>query len=381
MVGLGVNQLNSYVTRLIQEGRMNEAAQAADMAEADLVNLQNYQQNVVAPLMQGRGILPGVHSLTAGAQNRYIPVNPSSSGATEAMNYGRQLPQVNPKVYENPYTAQRYLARANQFIENDPITLRQKAQENLEKERLGLVKGFLGDAFKQGDIGFQEGLSGYDAPATFNLSRQDRITRKGELEAGKTTARERAQEPFRDAALQRQMRLKQTPGARAIGSGGGGSGNTDGEILSSVSNEDLGRMEKMLMRSSEFRTEQANSSGNMTRVLNNAGAEVLNLAADKLARMKKKNPLLALKQATEEYKAQWKEKENIIQGADRAANQVLSAPKPNATTPQQQANTVQGRKDPNIEQKISKALQLGRTPEQIKKALVTDGLNPAIYGY
>lgn len=86
-----------------------------------------------------------------------------------------------------------------------------KGTGELQKERLGLVKGFLGDAFKQGDIGFQEGLGGFNSPSSFSLTREDRITRISELEAGKTTAREKVQEPFRNAALQRQIRLKQTP--------------------------------------------------------------------------------------------------------------------------------------------------------------------------
>ncbi len=420
-IGLGVSQLNSNIARKIQEGQLNEAAQAGNLAEADLVNLQNYQQNVSAPLMRGRGILPGVHSLTAGTQTSYMPVNPSSSGAIDAINYGRQLPQVNPKVFENPYTAQRYLARANQFIENDPITLQRKAQENFEKERLGLLKGFLGDAFKQGDIGFQEGLSGYDAPATFNLSRQDRITRKGELEAGKTTARELAQEPFRDAALQRQIRLKQTPGARAIGSDGGENG-----IFSAITPQDLKHMEGGIKTKSDYvlTVPDPNDPTKKIKYLNQRGELALEIAADKLSRMKKKNPLLALREATIEEqiiyenslspeKKFWQNETRKLQqqgiyrlGVDRKVQELLpgmpeptsppnlivpkstlqfSEPNQAQTAPpitgQQQTSAPGIRQDSSTIEKINQAIMVGATPDEIRRALVDEGKNPSDYGY
>lgn len=294
------------------------------------------------------------------------------------------LPYMDPAIAQSPMHSQLAVQRGTQFIQNNPIVLQREAAQKAADERRGLVKSMIGDYSQQGQVGFQEGLGAFDNPAGFDLTRQDRITRAGELEAGKTTAKLEAQRPFKDEDLQRSLRLKQTPGARATGPGGAGTGNQPGgDVVSSVTNEDIGRMEKMLKGNKEFFTETQTGgsfSGKSTKSLNEVGTQVLESAADKLSRMKKKNPLLAVKQAMTEYK----EKQGNIMSQmppkpgnlnQRQAPQPNQAPAPTAP-PQTKVST----QDPATSQKIAALKARGVPDEKIKAALKADGLNPEDYG-
>jgi hypothetical protein len=243
--------------------------------------------------------------------------------------------------------------------------------------------------FKQNQVGFQEGLGAFDNPAGFNLTREDRNLRSQERQLGQTTAQYKAAEPFKEKALQRQMRLKQTPGARAIGSGVG-----DG-VTNTISPGTFNTLQKQVLRYPQYRTQTGYNamSGQPTYELNDRGRRVAEIIEQQYSTTKKPNygeiERRAIAQEAKEH-GSLSEMERARRTGSTAeqfkafeSTQSPAAPSPTpapTSAPQQQVEAVQGQKDPAIEQKISKALQMGRTPEQIKDALKADGINPAMYG-
>jgi len=371
VIGLGVDQLDAYFTGLIETGQQEKAAQEAARLDQELAQRGLMQDQ----LMSGQFNIPGMDLGGAPA------MDPNSMQGKGVLSSLSTLPYIDPVINRSPVHSQLAVQRGTQFIQNNPLVLQREAAQKAAEERMGLVKTMTGDMFKQGDVGFQEGLGAFDNPRGFDLSRQDRIARKGELEAGKTTARQMAQEPFRDRSLQRSLQLKQTPGARATGGGGGPEGGPVNTLSPSTSSS----IEKRFMKYGRYRTETGqNAMGNPIYELNPRGQRVREIAEEMYAGTKKPNwgaiERKAMAQEQKEFSAMGKMGQAEAQhpgntaakfGAYADSQPKSTPPAPPAKTPASQATT---------QQKIETLRSRGIPAETIREALKADGINPAEYG-
>lgn len=361
VIGLGFNQLDAWFDRMAAQGQAEEAAAALDQATAD-------QQEYLRQSLSGQS--------------------------------GGILPTTNPDVLKNPYTGQVYTYLQNQMIQNNPDVM---AAEQGQKEREAVMKArsqAFGGLARQRDIGTADIGPGILGQRDFTSEQLQQAQARGR--GLSVTEQEKAKEPGRKARFQERLTLKQTPGARAIGSGGGGGAKDGGGgPLSSVTTAEIGRMEKAYLRNSEY--QDVGMDGKPA--LNERGQNALNKAADILAGQKKKNPLRAIKEGRDaemkEFQAQ-REKTSTPQGrldvlrgrattpeAQQRLQEVeqqlkegqQSTPTATQQTPQEKATQATQGPDAATAQKINTLKSRGVSPEKIKQALEAEGLNPADYGY
>lgn len=298
LLSVGFGQLGNYINREIEQGRAEDAFKYLDLVANDFINRDQYSRNISEPLMQGRGILPGLESLTGNQVTASIPVDPNSGGAQAAIDWGRNSmvdPYAASKIVQNPYAGNMLYQMTLQRQQNDPYLLNQEAERAMQKKAFDIRAEVIGKRGEQNLIGTDE--LGNLIYGRTELPRPEALKRLGEREGAVTTGRMSAQEPFKVNAFNRSVQLKQTPGARAIGAGDNG---PTGGPVSTVTVGEIGRFEKMLGNNSAYSFEDKSTG---KRYLNSRGNDALNRAADILSMQKKKNPLLAIKRAIDQEKA------------------------------------------------------------------------------
>lgn len=380
VLGIGVNQLDNYFTRLVESGQQEKAAQEAVRIDQDLAQRGLMQDR----LMSGNFNMPGMDLGGAPA------IDPNSMQGKGILSSLSTMPYIDPVINKSPTHSQLAVQRGTQFIQNNPLVQQRETAQKATEQRMGLTGNMIGDAFKQNEVGFQEGLGAFDNPAGFNLTREDRNLRSQERQFGQTTAQYKAAEPFKEKSMQRSIQLKQTPGARAMGAG-----DSEGGAANTISPGTFNTLQKQVLRYPQYRTQTGYNamSGQPTYELNDRGRRVSEIIEQQYTITKKPNygeiERRAIAQEAKEYGSLSEMERARRSGSTAEQFKAFANPQsPGAATPpptptsapQQQVEAVQGQKDPAIEQKISKALQMGRTPEQIKDALKADGINPAMYG-
>ena len=369
LVGVGVNQLDNWITRSIQQGREEEAFAALAQLDNQIEAKYAQQQS----LINGQGILPATNSLTAGAGEGSMPVGVGTPAWNEAMSNASQLPEIDPSIGRSNLASQLAYSKGNQFIQQNPLIQQRAMDEETQKQILKSRGQAFGRLAGQRDIGTADIDPGIRGQMNFTSPELQDAQARGR---GKSvTAEEAAREPGRKARFQERMTLKQTPGARAIGSGGGGgkgSGDDTGGIVSSATDTDIRQMSRALMARTEFA--QSGLSGK--KELNANGQRTLERAAEIIQTQKKKNPLRAVKQAIDEFNFHSSNPPTIDTAGPTTPSQ--GAPQ---QTPQEAAAGASGGQDAATQQKISTLKSRGVPPERIKQALEAEGLNPADYGY
>lgn len=291
LIDAGINQLDNYVTREFQEGRDENAFRAIDAWENQVA--QNY--GLANKVAAGTYNMPGM-DLAGGAGQGILPTGVDEQSLMQSFS---NVPPVPPEIAKSNAAFQIFNQRYSDVLENNPANIQREIQRKAQENRLGLVKEMAGTGFQQNQMGWGETLGAYDNPNAYNLPREERLNRLGQREGALTTGRMAAQEPFKEIAMQRSMQLKQTPGAKAIGTGAGDT--TTGGPVSTVTVGEIGRFEKMLSGNKDYSYVDAATG---KKVLNDRGMDVMNRASEILGTMKKKNPLLAYKKAVDAEKAE-----------------------------------------------------------------------------
>lgn len=290
LIDAGINQLDAYVSREFQEGRDERAFQAIDAWENQVA--QNY--GLANKVAAGTYNMPGM-DLAGGAGQGILPTGVDEQSLMQSFS---NVPPVPPEIAKSNAAFQIFNQRYSDVLANNPASIQQEIQRKAQENRLGLVKEMAGTGFQQNQMGWGETLGAFDSPDTYSLPREERLNRLGQREGALTTGRMAAQEPFKQSAFNRSVQLKQTPGARAIGTGGN---DVTGGPLSSVTVGEIGRFEKMLSGNKAYSFEDAYGK----KQLNERGMDVMNRASEILGTMKKKNPLKAYKMAVDQEKAEF----------------------------------------------------------------------------
>lgn len=319
VLDFGFDQLDNFVTRKIQEGQYEEAFQAADQWENDAIQR-------MSGAGQGGGILPtGPMDLVPSNQNMAA-------------------------IQKSPLASEMVRARQQQFLQNDPYFLQQAAKRKQQESMQELNKQLGFETFKQNQGGTQ---TARDIFGGGDITQEQRNILSGQ----RTTALEDAKALAKEKAMARKAQLKPPMASPGAVTTRVSEAQGQGEIVSAVTPSDISRMEKVLMSQKDFSEETVDG-----KRLNVNGENVLNQAADILSRQKKKNPLLAIKQAKEQYQ---KETRTDTQAFTSFAGQRAPAKQPQITepTPQQKATQMTN------EQKIQILRQRGVPEEEIQKAL------------
>lgn len=371
------------LTGWLQRRRDREDEERFRNYYGELQNQQNFQQGVVEPATRGVGILPGVDSITAGIESGAVPIDPAGGGAQDIIRRGGDITPPSMDLLKHPVYGQMARDLFMEVVKNNPAILATKNRQELQQEIQKAILGATREKVDQNLLGLDELEPTFRNPS---LLPRDRILQNlGEREAASTTGTEQAKEPFRDAAFQRSLRLKQSPTYKQMQGGGGGG---DGGSFN-VPGEFLNRAEKEIMRDKSglyaSTPEPQSWNDKPTPQITDRGLRVMQIAEDIAAKSKNRQPLSIINEAKarekKEFVEQQKATEDVIQGADRAANQVLSAPPPAAPAPVQRAAEVQTGRDPVTENKIQVLRQKGVEAGRIRQALIEDGINPAEYGY
>lgn len=391
-IGLGIGQLDNYFTGLVESGQQERAAQEAFKLDQELAQRGLMQDSLLA----GQFNVPGM-DLAGGAA-----IDPNSAQGRGVLSSLATLPPIDPVVNKSPVHSQLVFQRGNQFIQNNPL-VQQREQAQKEQEAITKARSqAFGGLARQRDIGTADIGPGILGQRDFTSEQLQQAQARGR--GLSVTEQEKAKEPGRKARFAERLQLKQTPGARAMGSGGGGEAKDGGGgPVSSVTTAEIGRMEKTYLRNSEYQDIGIDGKP----MLNERGQNALNKAADILAGQKKKNPLRAIKEGRDaemkEFQAQ-QEKTSTPEGrldvlrgrattpeAQQRLQEVeqqleegqQAAPAPTATqqTPQERATQATQGPDAATAQKINTLKSRGVSPEKIKQALEAEGLNPADYGY
>ena len=304
-----------------------------------------------------------------------------------------QMPALPPEIGQSPEASKYFFPRYQQIIKQDPGIVGLEQKQEFYKEALDRGGQLVGqqaiepgqmEAFARDPSQFSlEGIRG-------NLGSRAEAIARGKLKvSGPEFDRQQAQKTAD------RLRVKQSPTYKQMQGGGGGG---DGGSFN-VPGEFLNRTEKEIMRDKSgvyVTTPEAQSwNDKPTPQITNRGLRVMQIAEDIAAKSKNRQPLSIINEAKarekKEFVEQQKATEDVIQGADRAANQVLSSAPASTPTPQQRAATVQtgrspsakasGDKDPATENKIRVLRQKGVEAGRIRQALIEDGINPAEYGY
>lgn len=358
LLSFGFGQLDDFVTRKIQEGRDEEAFAAADA----------WEKQALQGIQGGSGILGGGGDF--------------------------QMPALPPEIGQSPEASKYLFPRYQQIIKQDPDIVGMQRERFLDEKGIGARSTAFGKLAGQRDIGTEAIVPGVRGDIDFSAGQLQESHAQG---SGLTTkAQESAKEPFRDIAMQREIRKKQTPSYKQLqGGGGGGDGsfNVPGEFLNRAEKEILrdksgvyvtAPESKSMFTPDDYRKNPAlllvDRESKEKPALTDRGLRVMQIAEEIAAKSKNRQPLSIINEAKAREKKEFKEqsKSSALQGAQRPGIQINPNPTPAAP---ERAKEVQTGRDPATENKIRVLRQKGITPEQIKQALKEEGKNPADYGY
>lgn len=206
---------------------------------------------------------------------------------------------------------------------------------------------------------------------------------RNQASAARTGILEEAKEPARQRAFQRQVQLKQTPGARAMGSGEGGPAKPRDVSTALLNNwqkqlaDDKSGVYATTAQGTQFTAEQIAANPNLAIAatlmggqekanLTDRGQRVMDIAEQLAAGSKTRSPRSILNQAKvlekKEFTQQRQQDPNAFQGfaGEKAPAQQAQPTEPTA---QQKATQM------TDEQKIQILRQRGVPEEEIQKAL------------
>ena len=211
LLNFGFNQIDAYVTREIQEGRDENAFNALDKWENQLV--QNY--GLASKVQSGSFNMPGADLV---GSRGVLPTSPEGQVYMDAFS---NIPPVPPEIAKSNAAFQIFNQRYSDALQNNPATLQREIQQKAQENRMGLVKDLASQGYTQNQMGFQEALGAYDQPSTYDLPREERNRRSQERQFGMSQAQWEAGEPYKVEASKRALFNKQQPGYGAGADAGG----------------------------------------------------------------------------------------------------------------------------------------------------------------
>lgn len=399
-IDLGFRQLDNYITRSIEEGRDEDAWAAAQKAD-------DWLKQQLTGANQKAGILPINND-----PNMQMQI-PQSAGLSQTPTGPMNLmppAELMKDINKSNYASQYLYPRVQQYIQNDPYFV---AQEQARKQQEAITNArsrAFGGLATQRDIGTETIGPGIMGKMDFSAPQLQESHATGQ--GLSTTATETAKEPFRKAALQRSIQLKQTPGARAMGTGGG-----DGTGTYNTVNPDFkGKVVRSLVdRYSQFRKQVMSATGIPMKDKNGKPIyepapetyAVADIAAEMWAGTKKPNYNKIETMAVQEYKKQRREQsagkapslEKAAGGILRSPTAMQNLPKP---TPGEAKETPLPTALPNIApapsapaspapsttvtaqqmiNAISKAKAAGESGAFIRDMIKAKGFKPEDFGY
>ena len=391
-INFGFRQIDDVFTTLKQQGRDAEAMQyLMSQDEPFTSKMLNPQQNIGMTQMPG-GVLPTGTDLGNYNLPEVTQSHPMSIWSTDAAKSFSKA---------SPWIQQLATQRGIQDITHDP---RYAAQELAQKQQEAIISASQSAA---GTLGGKGNIGNYDiGPYIMGTQQYSPQNIWGNAAQGAATV-EAAKFPEwqkrHDISVADQIRVKQTPGARAMGSGdgGGSAANTIGPSFQNTVVNNLMKRYPALFRQ-QAKDERGQPAVNLSTGLDvyepsPAALQVAQEIADEYARTKTPNYMKIETQAVQRFKkaqtdetSQMPPKPTALQNLPRPQpttepkttplpTALGNLPKPQPTqSPQPTPPTVTAAQMINA---ISAAKAEGKSSAFIRKMIQSRGFDPENFGY